>query len=304
MREREIRVLRWQVRVALQLSLVVLATYHLPAQVELSGLWNTLPRNQDGGGIVGDAAGVPISQSARWRGDSWSGDDFDVAEWVCRPHSFDYGLEGGLSRMRMWNEVDEATQKVIAVRAHANQEEQEITIWMDGRPHPPANTVHTWSGFWTGEWENGALVTTTTHLKENYIRRMGLYRSDMTTLRSRWRRIGDYLQVTTIMYDPIYLAEPYLRSSDMFFLDPAMPMDPYPCEEATETAIPRGTTPNFLPGKSGLPALNPKITDRFGTPYEARLGGPETMYPEYIKKIKTFPKVTATAPGTAETGAP
>jgi hypothetical protein len=35
--------------------------------------------------------------------------------------------------------------------------------------------------------------------------------------------------------------------------------------------------------------LNPKLTDRFGTPYEARLGGPETMYPEYIKKMKTFP---------------
>jgi hypothetical protein len=286
---------RWKVRATLLMSLTTLASFPVTAQVDLSGMWNTLPRNQDGGGITGDAAGVPISQSARWRGDSWSGDDFDVAEWVCRPHAFDYGLEGGLSRMRMWTELDQATQQLVAVHAHANQEEQEITIWMDGRPRPSINAVHTWSGFSTGEWDRGALLVTTTHLKENYIRRWGLYRSDRTTVRTRWRRIGDYLQVTVIMYDPIYLTEPYMRSADMFFNDPSMPMDPYPCEEATETAVPRGTTPHFLPGQTKLPALNPKIPDRFGTPYEARLGGAETMYPEYIAKMKKFPQLAPVA---------
>jgi hypothetical protein len=67
-------------------------------------------------------------------------------------------------------------------------------------------------------------------------------------------------------------------------------MDPYPCEEATETAIPRGTVPHFLPGKSPLPGLNKDLTDRFGTPYEPRLGGAATMYPEYIVKMKAMPK--------------
>ena len=174
------------------------------AQVDLSGMWQTTPRNQDGSGMTGDTAGVPVSPNGRWRGDSWSPDDFDVAEWVCRPHSFHYGLEGGLSRMRVWAEVDQPTQKVIAWHAHANQEEQEITIWMDGRPHPPENAIHTWSGFSTGAWEGDVLVVTTTHLKENYIRRMGLIHSDKTTVRWRWRRIGNYLQLTTIIYDPVY----------------------------------------------------------------------------------------------------
>ena len=62
---------------------------------------------------------------------------------------------------------------MIAWHAHANQEEQEITIWMDGRPHPPQNALHTWSGFSTGEWDGDVLVVTTTHLKEAYIRRIG-----------------------------------------------------------------------------------------------------------------------------------
>ncbi len=67
---------------------------------------------------------------------------------------------------------------------------------------------------------------------------------------------------------------------------PRLVMAPYPCEEATETAVPRGKVPHFLPGQSPLPGLKPDLTDRFGTPYDARLGGPETMYPEYIAKMK------------------
>ena len=109
-------------------------------------------------------------------------------------------------------------------------------------------------------------------------------------VRQRWRRIGNYLQLTTIYYDPVYLAEPYIRSSTMFNYEPTMGMDPYPCEEATETAVPRGNYPHFLPGQSRLPSHNPKLTDRFGTPYEARVGGPDTTYPEYIKKMQSMPK--------------
>ena len=76
----------------------------------------------------------------------------------------------------------------------------------------------------------------------------------------------------------------------MWVNDPAMNMSPYPCEEATETAIPRGTVPHFLPGASPLPGLDKNVTDRFGTPYEPRLGGAQTMFPEYITKIRTMPK--------------
>jgi hypothetical protein len=245
--------------------------------------------------MVGDAAGVPISAEGRWRAQSWSPEDFDVAEWVCRPHAWDYSLEGPLSPIRFWPEVDQATQKLIAYHGHINMMEQETTIWMDGRPRPPENALHTWSGFSTGEWDGDVLAVTTTHLKEAYIRRFGLMRSDRATVRTRWRRIGDYLQATVIIYDPVYLAEPYIRSTMMWGYDPAMVMAPYPCEEATETAVPRGTVPNFLPGQSPLPAWNPDLTDRFGTPYEPRLGGPETMYPEYIAKMKTFPRPTKKA---------
>ena len=267
---------------------------------DISGLWRPMARNQDGSGMTGDMAGVPVSDGLRWSAESWSPDNFDVAEWVCRPHAWDYSLEGPLSPIRFWPEIDQPTQKVIAYNGHINQEEQEITIWMDGRSRPPANANHTWSGFTTGEWDGDVLVTTTTHLKESYIRRSGLMHSDQATIRTRWRRIGNYLQATSIVYDPLNLTEPYARSSMMWIFDATLVMAPYPCEEATETAIPRGSVPHFLPGKSPLPGLNPELTDRFKTPFEPRLGGAATMYPEYIAKMKTMPVPTKTQSGTAE----
>ena len=279
-------------RLLLGASLLALFAQPAAAQIDLSGLWTPVSRNQDGSGMTGDAAGVPINEATRARMQSWSPEDFDVAEWVCRPHAFDYSLEGPRSWLRFWPEVDQATQKLIAYQGHIEMMGQEATIWMDGRPHPPANSNHSWSGFTTGEWDGDVLVTTTTHLKEAYIRRWGIMRSDQAVVRTRWRRIGAFLQATSVLYDPAALTDPYVRSTMMWRNEPSMVLPPYPCEEATETAVQRGKTPHFLPGQSPLPGLNPKLTDRFGTPYDARLGGPDTMYPEYINKMKSMPRGT------------
>jgi hypothetical protein len=273
------------------------------AQRDIAGRWRPLPRNEDGDGMTGDAAGLPLSREGRWRADSWSPDEFDVAEWVCRPHPWDFSLEGILSAMEFRPEIDRATQRLLAYHGQINQMEQRVSIWMDGRPHPPAHAPHSWSGFSSGEWDGDTLVVTTTHLKESYIRRAGQMRSDQSIIRTRYRRIGDLLQATVIIYDPVYLAEPYIRTTMMWEHDPGMPMWPYPCEEATETAVPRGNVPHFLPGTNPLPGLDPALADAFATPYPARLGGPETMYPEYIARMKTMPRPAVAAPrGSTERG--
>jgi hypothetical protein len=49
-----------------------------------------------------------------------------------------------------------------------------------------------------------------------------------------------------------------------------------------------------------LPGIDPNLTDRFGTPFEPRRGGAETMYPEYIAKMKTFKRPTGRVPGATE----
>ena len=286
-------------------ALLLLITTALDAQVDLTGLWRPLARNEDGSGMDGDYAGLPLSAAGRWRAQSWSPENFEVPEWVCRPHAWDFSVEATASELRFWADIDNPTQDLLALHGRLSMREQETTIWMDGRPRPPDYARHTWSGFSTGEWDGDTLVQTATHLKEAYIRRWGPMRSDRATVRIRWKRIGDYLRSTVIIYDPVYLDAPYVRTSLFWVHDPQLVMPPYPCEEATETVVERGTAPHYLPGRSLLPAQDPDATDRFGTPYEARLGGVETMYPEYIAKMTSPGRVAAqdVRPGAAWTPA-
>src|ERR1051325_1532851 len=51
------------------------------------------------------------------------------------------------------------------------------------------------------------------------------------------------------------------------------------------TIISAGKVPSFLPGKNDI--LHDFATE-YGVPPEAALGGAETTYPEYIKKMKTM----------------
>jgi hypothetical protein len=173
----------------------------------------------------------------------------EVPEWVCRPYSSDDGFYAAPAELYIWREVDKATQQVVAYHTHIFYHEQEQSIWMDGRPHPPDYALHTWAGFSTGEWEGDTLLYTTTHLKESFIERNGPARSDRATVRTRLRRLGDYLTATVIVYDPVYLTEPFIRTENWVY-NPKLIMSPYPCEEATETVVPRGKVPHYLPGKN------------------------------------------------------
>jgi hypothetical protein len=299
MRPGDIGVFQKKGRVPLLMLLVTLSSSPAVAQRDLTGHWSPLPRNQDGSesgqGTAGDYAGLPINTSGRWKAQSWNPGEFDIAEWVCRPHSWEYAMQAVPSELRLSEEVDKTTQRVIAYQGYIWYYARETTIWMDGRPHPPTYAPHTWSGFSTGEWTGNTLVETTTHLKESYIRRNGVPRSDQATVRTRWKRFGDYLLATTIIYDPIYLAEPYIRTA-IWVSNPALVILPFNCDEATAASVPRGTVPHYLPGQ------NPQLTDfatEYGVPLEAAMGGPETMYPEYIAKMrtmKTLPRPAGKAP--------
>ncbi len=264
-------------------------------------MWRPLTRNQDGSGLDGDYAGLPLSDEGRWRAQSWAPENFDVPENACHPHAFHYSVEEGASQLRFWNDIEDSTQEVTAIHGRVSMREQETLIYVDGRPRPPDYTRHSFSGFSTGEWDGGVLVQTATHLKEAYIRRWGPMESDQATVRTRWKLLGNYLRATIIIYDPVYLAAPYVRTSLFWVNDPDLIMPPYPCEEATATIVERGEVPHYLPGKNLLPGQNPNETDAFGTPYQARLGGPETMYPDYIKKLEAMPRPRpATAPVSGE----
>ena len=62
-----------------------------------------------------------------------------------------------------------------------------------------------------------------------------------------WIRHGNYLTLVSIVNDPVYLTEPFIRTTD-FVLDPHQQIAPYPCEIVVEVDRPQGAVPHHLPG--------------------------------------------------------
>jgi hypothetical protein len=187
--------------------------------------------------------------------------------------------------MRIWEVRDPQTQDLIALREYISTYEQDRTIWMDGRPHPPDYAAHTWMGFSTGKWEGNILTVTTTHIKQGWSRRNGLPSSDVSTLVEHYVRHGSRLTHVSVMTDPVFLAEPLIKSEDYNLSDNTGGNWLWPCEYVDELpGLARDRVPSFLPGEN--PFVH-EFADRRKIPVEAALGGPETMYPEYKDKIKS-----------------
>jgi hypothetical protein len=274
-------------RSAVFLVLIVAAIFvarPASAQVDLSGLW-AVRYHEDQvervpGGELGDYLGIPLNDAARLRADSWDAALYGLPEWQCRPHGSDY-MWRSVHPVRITKDIDPVTGEVIAL--HANfQDLIDRVIYLDGRPHPPAEAAHTWAGFSTGTWEGDTLTIATTHLKEYILRRDGVPRSDLATMTEHLIRHGDYLTIVQIVTDPVYLTEPFILSTD-FGLDPRGQSAPELCEIEEETEHPKGWVPHRLPGTT---TDAEEFAKKRGLPVDAVRGGAETMYPEYRKKLK------------------
>jgi hypothetical protein len=270
------------------------------AQVDFSGewaprFWEDQPERVPGPEL-GNYLGIPINDAARMRGDTWDAAIQTLPEWQCRPHMADY-IWRGPSNLRISKEVDPASRTITAFHAEWLRSVDRV-VYLDGRPHPPEGAMHTWAGFSTAKWDGDVLTVTTTHLKEGYLRRNGLPRSDKATLVEHWIRHGDFLTVAAIVTDPVYLSEPFIRTTD-YELDLHQQVAPYPCGVVAEVDRPRGVIPHLLPGTN--PYLH-EFSEDYRIPYEATRGGPETMYPEYREKLKAMPPPAKPAPP-ARTGA-
>jgi hypothetical protein len=258
------------------------------AQVDLSGEWGQkvhedLPERGHGPEI-GDYTGLPINDQARARADAWTAEKWTMPEHECEPHPADYAPRGPGS-MRIWADMNPLSFDITAWHTELNWMQPLRTIYMDHRPHPSEDAPPTWQGFSTGEWSGDMLKVTTTHLKEGWIRRNGLPRSDRATMTEYYIRHGDYFTLVTMVQDPVYFTEPFVRTSN-WILDLGYQPVPSTCIPANEVGHPKGYVAFHMPGEN--PFLH-EYADVFGIPYEAARGGAEQMYPEYIEKLKKMP---------------
>jgi len=273
---------------AMLLIAIVLSNSSAFAQIDFVGEWAPQFHEDQpervGGPPVGDYAGLPINDAARFMADAWEASILSVPEHQCKPHPADYSPRGP-ANLRISKEVDTASQETIAYHTHISWQAPERTIWMDGRPHPDELAAHTWQGFSTGEWIGGpnsqVLKVVTTHLKKGWIRRNVVPRSDQAELTEYFYRHGNFLTWTSIVNDPLYLTEPMIRTSD-FMVNPGQQIAPYPCLIVSEVEQPHGWVPHWLPGTN--PDLQEFAKDQH-VPPEAMRGGAETMLPEYRNKV-------------------
>jgi len=248
------------------------------AQVDLSGTWADRitedSYERSGGPPLGDYQGIPLNEAGRMKADSHDHSEWSLPEFQCRPHPGPYQWRA-LGAVRVSQEVDPVSRE-IAEYHFEYLRSLERPIYMDGRPHPPDYAPHSWSGFSTGKWNGNMLTITTTHLKGAYLRRNGASFSDDATMMEYITRHGDYLVITMIVTDPVWLEEPFIQTTH-YELDPHTQLTLYPCTVSEENISTK--VPHFLPGQ------NPNLGADDIPPIGAR-GGAVSIYPEFRKKLK------------------
>jgi len=269
-----------------------------PAGIDLSGAWYDMAQQDSGlgtaAGMLVDYGGIPINETGRMYALGWSPNRQTTRQEQCAGYVPPYMYVA--TRFRFWEDRDPINQRLTAVMSYGQTTEGTRSIFMDGRPHPPAYAAHSFTGFSTGRYERGILRVDTTHLKRGYIRATGLIQSDQAELVEYFIRHGD-----RITY--FGLAEPMTKTSVMrrYIVTPDAWL--YACDDGEQIlAQDRDVQiPQFFWGEH--PFLR-GYSERNEVPLLAALGGPETMYPEFKETIRDASDSEALARITPSPGRP
>lgn len=261
------------------------------AQSNLVGYWNSIFHEDFEERVPGpdtaDYAGIPINEASRLRADTWQSGLLNVPEHQCKPHPSTYGFRG-IGTLRMQEETDPETQQIIAYHTHIQWMEQRRTIWMDGREHPDEYHPHTWGGFSTGRWEGNTLIVYTTHLKQGWLRRNGVFISDEAVHHERFIQHEDGLMThVSMVVDPVYLTEPFIRTNG-YRIAARGQMQPYPCRPAIEIDRPVGEIPHWMMGTPEAEVGPLEFAERWNLPIEAGQGGANTTLPEFMDVVRQY----------------
>jgi len=269
-----------------------------PPMVELVGSWAMVNDEErliriDPGPELGNFTGFPLNPAGRQKALTWNSTIQAIPEHQSRPHAGTYSMRGPNPSPHIGEVIDPVSRRVIAYTLTGLFENANRTIWLDGRPHPSDSAERLWTGFSTGEWENGMLHVTTTHFKPMFIQRNGIPVSPYAVMHEYFIRHGDRMTLITQIDDPVYLEEPFVRTST-FRWNPG----------ARENAITQVDVAEEVPGlKQGdvphypLGATHPEYADDNQLPFVSTLGGKETLYPEYVETLKGLTKTVAIPAG-------
>ena len=172
-------------RLLFAIVVTVLACRPASAQVDLTGSWAAI-NHEDAlergpGPYAVDFTGIPLNDEGRAKALTYSASQLSMIERQCALYTQLYLMLGPFG-LTVWNETDAVTGDTVAIVIGAWEDRAPLTIWMDGRPHPSKHAPLLRGGFTTGVWEGETLVTRTTHMKANYLRRNGAPSSDAAVM--------------------------------------------------------------------------------------------------------------------------
>jgi len=253
--------------------------------VDLTGMWAALVLedwyDRVPGGGLGDYIGIPINVAGRQKALSWDASILSQPERQNQPHPAQYSFRGPRPDLRIEPILEPLTDRLIGYETNGTFGRADRTIWLDGRPHPDeAYGLHIWNGFSTGEWVNGVLVVTTTHMKYGVYQRNGVPASPYGVMTEYFFRHGNYLTMLSHIEDPIYLEEPFVRSQTWIWNPPQNVGPRRPFESVEEVDMGRGWVPHWPLG-----TVHPELAERLGVAVEATVGGSITLYPEYRETL-------------------
>jgi hypothetical protein len=127
-------------------------------------------------------------------------------------------------------------------------------------------------------------------MKQGVIQRNGIASSPYGVMTEHIWRHGDYLTIFTSVNDPIFLDEPFVRTSN-WVRNPNGELAPPATFEVTDELgkRPLGWVPHWPLGSHQT-----EFADHTGLPFEATQGGKATMYPEYMLEIQRLKMEEAT----------
>jgi len=262
--------------------------------IDISGSWTTVAETGVGGAAVmlTDYGGVPFNEAGRLYALTWDPSHWTSRQQQCMAYEPTRLLHGG-GNDRFWEDRDPFTQKLIDIKMYGQITEGTRTIWMDGRPHPPAYAKHSFLGFSPGKYVGNVLTVFTTHLKRNYIRTNGVAMSDQATLVEHFMRHGDILTYTSVITDPVYLAEPLIRTSLFRRNDRDPDAWLYACDDGEQII---GRAPDQVPAyQFGANPYLREYADKYKIPLLGAMGGAESQYPEMVAKLKDRESAEAAA---------
>lgn len=192
----------------------------------------------------GDVASVPVNAAGRKAAASW-----DLAQDKANGNECRAFGAAGLMRLPLRMRITWQDDTTLKIETDAGRQTRLLRFGSG----PPATTASSLQGYSVAEWSRqrqtrgfggvgggavspagGHLQVTTTYLQPGYLRKNGVPYSDRTVLTEYFVRhpqpAPDWLTITSVVEDPVYLAEPFITSTEFKKEPDASKWRPTGCE--------------------------------------------------------------------------